>query len=324
MIFSADDIFRASIDDLEFTRLALEAFRHQASENPVYQKYLHLRNYTKTPTQCNEIPFLPIELFKSHTVLSGTQDIPETIFTSSGTTGTQVSKHFVTQPALYERSFLTGFEHFFGTATQFHFLALLPSYLERNGSSLIYMVEYLMKISGKGDFYLYDHPALDTKLADLEAQGIPSVLFGVSYALMDFAEKYPRALKHCRIIETGGMKGTRKELTKKELHQLLSNSFGELSICSEYGMTELLSQAYSQNSSVYTPVPWLKALVRDPHDPFAVTESGKGALNFIDLANLHSCCFIETHDLGSVDQHQFEVYGRMDNAQIRGCNLLVQ
>lgn len=324
MIFSADDIFRASIDDIGFTRLALEAFRYQSAENPVYRRYLQLRNFTKTPKHCTEIPFLPIELFKSQLILTGPQDLPATLFTSSGTTGTQTSKHYVAQPELYESSFMAGFEHFFGAPEQFHFLALLPSYLERNGSSLIYMVQHLMNVSGKGDFYLYDHEALDAKLAALEAQGMPSVLFGVSYALMDFASKFPRALNHCHIIETGGMKGTRKELTKTELHQLLASSFGAQSVCSEYGMTELLSQAYSQQSSIYTPVPWLKALVRDPYDPFSVNENGKGALNFIDLANIHSCCFIETHDLGTVADGRFEVHGRMDNAQIRGCNLMVQ
>lgn len=324
MIFSANDIFQAHIDDAEFTRLALEAFRYQSAENPVYRQYLQLRNFTRTPAHCTDIPFLPIELFKSQQIITSQGTVPATIFTSSGTTGTQTSKHYIAQPALYERSFMAGFEQFFGTAQQFHILALLPSYLERTGSSLVYMVDHLMTVSGQGDYYLYDHDALNTKLEVLEAQGLPSILFGVSYALMDFADKFPRALKHCRIIETGGMKGTRKELTKKELHQLLSHAFGHEAICSEYGMTELLSQAYAQHSTVYSPVPWLKALVRDPYDPFAVADSGKGALNFIDLANIYSCCFIETHDLGTVADGCFEVHGRMDNAQIRGCNLLVQ
>lgn len=324
MIFSADDIFSAHIDDHEFNLLALEAFRYQSADNPVFKEYLHLRNYRKNPEHYLQIPFLPIQLFKTHRIQTGNQTEAPVVFTSSGTTGAQTSKHYITHPEVYVESFMRGFELFFGDASQFHFLALLPSYLERSGSSLVYMVEHLMQVSGKGDYYLYNHSALYDKLQELERLGQQSILFGVSYALIDFAEKFPASLSHCQIIETGGMKGTRKELTKKELHELLQNSFGAQSISSEYGMTELLSQAYSVQSSIYTPVPWMKALVRDPYDPFALSDCGKGAFNFIDLANIHSCCFIETHDLGSVSSGKFEVSGRMDNAQIRGCNLLIQ
>lgn len=324
MIFSSGDIFRSSIDANEFNILALEAFSYQSCNNPVYKEYLSFRNYSGKPAHFTEIPFLPIELFKSHRIQTGVQNEHEIIFSSSGTTGAQTSKHFVANADTYVQSFTKCFELFFGSANKFHFLALLPSYLERTGSSLIYMVDHLMKASGKGDFFLHDHEALDAKLSQLESEGQQSILFGVSYALMDFAERFPRKLRHCKIIETGGMKGTRKEITKAELHSILTHSFGADNIASEYGMTELLSQAYSISSLSYQTAPWLKALVRDPYDPFAVSTEGKGALNFIDLANIDSCCFIETHDLGSITKNTFEIAGRMDNAQIRGCNLLVQ
>ncbi len=324
MIFSSSDIFRACIDDNEFNVLALEAFNYQSLENPVYKNYLHFRNFAHKPNHYLEIPFLPIELFKSHRIQSGVQGFEQVVFTSSGTTGAETSKHYVKNADRYIESFMRGFELFFGDAKQYHFFALLPSYLERSDSSLVYMVDHLMKTSGKGDYFLYDHHALDAMLHEVESTGQKSIIFGVSYALIDFAEQFPRALQFCQIVETGGMKGTRKELTKQELHTILSDSFGLDSVSSEYGMTELLSQAYAVRSSTFATVPWLKVLARDPYDPFAVSNQGKGALNFIDLANSDSCCFIETHDLGNVKDNTFDVFGRMDKAQIRGCNLLVQ
>jgi len=324
MNFSATDIINVHLDDASFNTLALEVFSFQSKENPVYKQYLALRNFARAPKHFTEIPFLPIDLFRTHRVLCKTEQDPETEFHSSGTTGHETSKHYIADAHIYEHSFMEGFRLFFGDPKEYEILALLPSYLERSHSSLIYMVEHLMKSSGKGAFFLHNQSDLADHLERLEQRGEKSILFGVSYALLDFAADFAMKLAHCTIIETGGMKGVRKEITKQELHAILKTAFGTVAVSSEYGMTELLSQAYAINSDTFRAVPWMKPIIRDLYDPFAIATEGKGGLNIIDLANIYSCSFIETQDIGSINSNcGFQILGRTDQSQIRGCNLLV-
>jgi hypothetical protein len=273
-----------------------------------------------------DIPFLPISFFKTKDVVSGVPVI-KTIFTSSGTTGGEASKHFVSDLELYERSFRNGFEKFYGPIDAYCILALLPSYLEREGSSLIYMVNDLIKKSGHSSsgFYLNDLNGLRKTLLTLQKQQQQILLIGVSFALLDMVEAQPMDLQNAIIMETGGMKGRRKELIREELHSLLKNGFGVDKIHSEYGMTELLSQAYSKGDGVFETPPWMKVMIRDTEDPFTYLTEGKtGGLNIIDLANVNSCAFIATQDLGKVYlNNTFEVLGRFDHSDIRGCNLMV-
>mgnify|MGYP006283483821 FL=1 len=322
----ADRIFSLA-DREDFNRTAPEVFRVQAENNPVYGSFLrHLGIEPRSVSAVDQIPFLPIGFFKSHRVVTG-GGTPELVFESSGTTGMHTSRHYVKDPGLYERSFLTTFRNQYGNPEEYCILALLPSYLERQRSSLVYMTHRLIEKSGHPDsgFYLDNLEALATMMKKRITDRHPTLLLGVSFALLDLAEHYPMHLPpEFILMETGGMKGRRKELTKEELHETLCRSFGKTVIHSEYGMTELLSQAYSHGRNRFTPPPWMRIMIRDPHDPLAPAGPGRtGGINVIDLANLHSCAFIATADLGRVyEDGSFEVMGRFDHADIRGCNLL--
>tara|TARA_Y100000782_G_scaffold115587_1_gene160884 strand:+ start:8198 stop:9196 length:999 start_codon:yes stop_codon:yes gene_type:complete len=312
----------------DFNSVALAVFNYQAQNVPVYKQFLKLLNIDPlTITQVEDIPFLPISLFKTQRIISA--DAKEEItFLSSGTTGMSQSQHLIQKLALYEASFLKAFEQFYGAVDQYHILALLPSYLEREGSSLIYMVDALIKKSNSAhsNYYLHNLDELAEKLEMLDKAGEKVVLIGVSYALLDLMEKHVFQLSNTIIMETGGMKGKRKEMIKAELHALLKKGFGTKKIHSEYGMTELLSQAYSLGNELFHCPNWMKILIREPNDPFALLQEGQsGGINVIDLANLYSCSFIATQDLGKLHSNNtFEVLGRFDNSDIRGCNLLVQ
>lgn len=311
----------------EFAERSLEVFRYQYSQNEVYKSFCDLLG--KNPqivSAVPEIPFLPIELFKSHKVISSEKQ-EEILFTSSGTTGQQTSKHFVTDLSLYEESFRRGFELFYGNVEDYVVLALLPSYLERKGSSLIYMAQDLIKRSKRSDsgFYLNDLDGLREKLRFLEEEGQKVLLIGVSFALLDLAERYKLNLKHTIVMETGGMKGRRREMIRAELHESLKSGLGVENVHSEYGMTELLSQAYALKNGIFECPPWMKILIRDPEDALTLLPQGKsGGINIIDLANINSCSFIATQDLGkNLRNGKTEILGRFDNSDIRGCNLMV-
>ncbi len=310
----------------EFEAVALEVFEYQFTNNKVYGEFC--KYLDKEPGRVNtleEIPFLPIEFFKSKNIVSNSQP-PEIIFTSSGTTGTAISKHHVTDLALYEKSFLKAFTGFYGAPSDYIFLALLPSYLERKGSSLIYMADYLIKESGniESGFYLNNLDELAEKLISLDSNGEKVFLIGVSFALLDLIEKKRFRLKNTIVMETGGMKGRRKEMIREELHHHLKNGFGVDNIHSEYGMTELLSQAYSKGEGVFDCPGWMKILIRDPEDALSLLSGEKtGGINVIDLANINSCSFIATQDLGRIKNNQVEILGRFDNSDVRGCNLLL-
>lgn len=306
----------------DFDRMTLEVFRFQAEACAPYREYLELLGVDPAAVECPEqIPFLPIELFKSHRVYCGSNP-PQQIFTSSSTTGQTPSRHYVADLRIYEEAFTRSFELFYGPAEQTAIYALLPNYLEREGSSLIYMVEGLIRRGG-GGFYLYDHDAL---LRDMEAHQGKKILLGVSYALWDLAEEQRGALHDVIVMETGGMKGRREELPREEFHRLLCDAFGVQSIHSEYGMAELMSQAYSDGNGIFRTPPWMRICVRDLNDPFRLLPSGAtGGVNLIDLANLYSCSFLQTQDLGKVyDDGSFRILGRISGSEIRGCNLLVQ
>jgi len=312
----------------KFSSLALDIFNYQARNNPVYSKYLELLGRKEQKIQTvEEIPFLPIEFFKREKVLSDTSP-PELIFESSATTSRVPSRHYVADQQLYINSFTRCFELFLGKPSRYCILALLPSYLERKNSSLAFMADELIKISKHplSGFFLNDYEKLFERLKKLEADGSRTILLGVAFALMDFAEKFPISLKNSIVIETGGMKGRRKEITRAELHSFLKQRFGVEKIYSEYGMTELLSQAYSTGNGIFKSPPWMKILVRNPLDPFEYLPAGEtGALNIIDLANIHSCAFIQTDDLGKLHPDgTFEIFGRLAHAELRGCNLLLE
>jgi phenylacetate-coenzyme A ligase PaaK-like adenylate-forming protein len=314
-------------DEAAFESLALEIFQIQYKNCITYKRYVDFLGINvKNITQLTQIPFLPIEFYKNHIILH--KDYNETIiFFSSGTTGVTQSKHYVANQQLYQQSFIKTFEAFYGAIENYCFLALLPDYLEREGSSLIYMVNNLMKISNhpQNGFYLNEYKELEESVRVLKENGEKYMVFGVTYALLDFAEQYKVDLSDGIVMVTGGMKGKRKELTTKEVDSLLKNSFSLKQVHSEYGMTELLSQAYSNGDGLFSTPNWMKVLIRDTYDPFSYQPDGKsGGINVIDLANLYSCSFIETKDLGRKNKNgQFEVLGRFDNSDIRGCNLLV-
>lgn len=325
-MISAADIFSIS-SQKQFEKIALKVFRHQYENNQVYREFCELLKIDSHKVKSVEqIPFLPIQFFKSHNVVSNT-DAVEAVFTSSGTTGTITSKHLVTDASIYEESYRKGFSEFYGNIEDYIVLALLPSYLEREGSSLIYMVEDLIKLSNQPEsgFYLHNHDELIKKLIELDQAGQNVILIGVTYALLDLIEKQQFNLKHTIIMETGGMKGKRKEMIREELHQQLCEGFGVSSIHSEYGMTELLSQAYSLGEGVFECPSWIQILIRDTEDALTYISQGKtGGINVIDLANINSCSFIATQDLGKKNpNNSFEVLGRFDNSDIRGCNLMV-
>jgi phenylacetate-coenzyme A ligase PaaK-like adenylate-forming protein len=332
-LISTTDIFSIS-NPKQFEKIALKVFRFQYENNLVYKEFCTLMNTNVQEVKSlQQIPFLPIQFFKSHTVISNSDAIQET-FTSSGTTGILTSKHLVTDISLYEESYQKGFTQFYGNIEDYVILALLPSYLEREGSSLIYMVKDLIEKTNNPEsgFYLHNHEALIEKLIELDASGQNVILIGVTYALLDLIEKHPFQLKNTFIMETGGMKGKRKEMIREELHEQLCGGFGVSAIHSEYGMTELLSQAYSLGDGVFECPSWMQILIRDTEDALTYSENGKtGGINVIDLANINSCSFIATQDLGKKNPKQpagrqagsFEVLGRFDNSDIRGCNLMV-
>ena len=325
-MISKEDIFSIA-SKKEFEKITLKVFRFQYENNSVYQSFcIHLGKNPSNVKQIADIPFLPIQFFKSDTILS-TSDQPQVVFTSSGTTGMTTSKHFVTDASLYEDSYNKAFAQFYGNIEDYCVLALLPSYLEREGSSLIYMVEDLIARSNHKDsgFYLNDLEQLSNKIIELENEGQNIILIGVTYALLDLIEFKKFQLKNTIIMETGGMKGRRKEMIREELHQILCEGFGVPTIHSEYGMTELLSQAYSLGNGIFECPIWMDVLIRDTEDALSYVENGKtGGINVIDLANINSCSFIATQDLGKKFENKtFEVLGRFDNSDIRGCNLMV-
>ena len=307
--------------------MALKVFRFQYENNLVYKEFCTLMNTNVQEVKSlQQIPFLPIQFFKSHTVISNQNPIQET-FTSSGTTGIINSRHCVTDISIYEESYQKGFAQFYGNIEDYVVLALLPSYLEREGSSLIYMVKDLIALTKNPEsgFYLHNHDALIENLIALDSSGQNILLIGVTYALLDLIEKQHFQLKNTFIMETGGMKGKRKEMIREELHEQLCKGFGVPAIHSEYGMTELLSQAYSLGEGVFECPSWMHILIRDPEDALTYIKNGKtGGINVIDLANINSCSFIATQDLGKKNpNNSFEVLGRFDNSDIRGCNLMV-
>lgn len=311
----------------EFNELAMQLFHHQLAHNPVYSEYMsYLRADPEAARSLEEIPFLPITFFKTHKVICG-EYTEELVFKSSGTGGKR-SKHYIRSADLYRRAFTEDFTYFFNHPENYRFLGLLPSYLSMEGSSLIFMVDDLIRSGNhrESGFYLDDYDKLSRQIIYLSEKKIPTVLIGVSYALLDFAEKYPYNLgDHIVIMETGGMKGRRKEITREDLHKRLCSAFGKKEICSEYGMTELLSQAYSKGHGRLLCPSWMKVMIRDIQDPFSILEHGQtGAINIIDLANMHSCAFIETQDLGrTYPDGSFDVLGRTDTSDIRGCNLML-
>ncbi len=323
-------IFAAS--SVNFTELAVELFNFQYRYNDVYRNYCNTLNIL--PSQVDtitKIPFLPVEFFKTHEIKASYFE-PETIFESSGTTSSVNSRHLVRDTAVYKKSFTACFEKFYGQAKNKCILGLLPSYLERNNSSLVFMVEELIKQSDNNlsGFYLSDYDKLLQTILHNEILKQSTLLIGVTYALLDFAEKHPIQLRNTIVMETGGMKGRREEMTRQQVHSRLQNNLGVSLIHSEYGMTELLSQAYSKGDGIFHCPPWMKVLIREEDDPFAIFIADAlqekpitGAINIIDLANIYSCSFIATADVGRLYSNEsFEVLGRMDNSDIRGCSLM--
>ena len=325
-----DKIF--SVTEIGFDELALAIFQFQFAANPVYRSYANAIGIRAAQVdKIEKIPFLPISLFKTDKIKAGEFN-PVVIFESSGTTQTINSRHYVKDVAVYVESFTKAFQHAYGKITEWCILGLLPSYLEKGNSSLVYMVENLIRQCGhsQSGFYLYDFEKLKTTLLDLEDLKQKTLLIGVTYALLDFAEIAPIPLNYTTIMETGGMKGRREELTRMEVHDRLKKAFGKKEIHSEYGMTELLSQAYSKKDGRFKCPPWMDILIRDEEDPLSVTmprfetaASSTGALNIIDLANVYSCSFIATDDVGKLySDGSFEILGRMDGSDLRGCSLL--
>jgi len=320
-------IFTATSDQA-FHELALMEFHYQYQYNPVYRQYCDLLRIDPLRIEDVEhIPFLPIEMFKKHRILAGDRQW-EKVFASSGTTGMEHSKHYVRKLALYRASFTKAFEWFYGDVSDYCILGFLPGYAENPHSSLIYMVDELIRLSGHSasGFYLNDQHTLSQKMRELEQQGQKTLLLGVSFALLDLAEQHRFNLRNILVMETGGMKGRREEITREELHRQLTQSFGLEKIHSEYGMAEMLSQAYSQGNGRFNAPPWMRVKIRDFYDPFHYHGTGKrGGINIIDLANIYSCPFLETKDIGKLHPAgSFEVLGRFDYSDIRGCNLLTE
>ncbi|MGY8951415.1 MAG: acyl transferase [Flavobacteriales bacterium] len=320
-----EEIFNIHSEE-EFVKICLQIYELQMDNNPIYSAYSQIILKGEIPKKLEEIPFLPIEFFKTEQIICVTQKIEE-IFLSSGTTGNQ-SKHLVSDLSIYENSFRNAFQLFYGDITDYCILSLLPNYREREGSSLIYMVDDLIKRSEhpKSGFYLNNYKEVSETILELEKNGQKTLLIGVSYALLDLAKDYPMKLENTIIMETGGTKGKRKELLKEELHKILKETFSLDSIHSEYGMTELLSQSYSEGDNIFKTPPWKKVLIRDVNDPLTILGKNRsGGINIIDLANIYSCPFIATQDLGRLHEDgSFSVLGRFDNSDVRGCNLLVQ
>jgi len=323
----SETIFRIK-NEQDFEDAALRIFKYQYINNAVYQRFCNLLGVISSSVKYSaDIPYLPISFFKQTKIMSSSSAIQQ-VFTSSGTTGSITSRHYITDLSIYEKSFRKGFYYFYGNITDYTVLGLLPSYLERKNSSLIYMTEKLIKESQQVEsgFYLNEIEELITTIHRLQKQNKKILLIGVSFALVDIAEKYDLHLdKNIIIMETGGMKGRRKEMIRPELHQILKKGFGVSTIHSEYGMTELLSQAYSQGQGIFYCPPWMKISIRDTEDPLKSLPSGKtGGINIIDLANIYSCSFIATQDLGKTHPNgSFEILGRFDHSDIRGCSLMV-
>lgn len=319
-----DKIF--TVEPADFEQLALEVFHFQYNNNAIYQEYVNALSIVGSNVRSMEqIPFLPIRFFKTADIKTTVFE-PEAVFESSGTTQTVNSRHYVKDLNIYRQSFLKAWDKFYGPVQDWCVIGLLPAYLERQNSSLVVMVNDMIKLSNhtQSGFYLYEHEKLAQVLQELEKQGQKTLLIGVTFGLLDFAEKYPMPLKHTIIMETGGMKGRRREMTREEVHLLLTTAFQTNAIHSEYGMTELLSQAYSYGNGIFTCPPWMKILMRQDDDPLDVRVAGSGIINVIDLANLYSCSFIATDDVGTVmPDGSFEVLGRVDTSDIRGCNLLI-
>jgi hypothetical protein len=318
-----------TVNEATFENIALSVFQYQAKENPVYKSYLQMRRIDPVCVHSiNKVPFLPIDFFKNQDVKTGSWK-EDTHFVSSGTTGSKTSTHRLPDADFYRQNTRLCFEHFFGPVSNYHFLALLPSYLEQSNSSLVAMMEYFIRCSGSlgSGFYLNNLSKLVYDIEELRKKSPKKiVVFGVAFALLDLAEKHSPDLSNCLVFETGGMKGRRKEITREELHEKLKKGFNVDQIYSEYGMTELFSQAYSGVNMNFKCPPWMRVLARDSNDPFLVGMVNKpGGLNVIDLANLHAIAFIETGDMGRVWlDGSFEVLGRLDNSDIRGCNLLAE
>ena len=311
-----------------FNSIALKVFRYQMQYNKIYSQYvLSLKVNLDSITHYSNIPFLPIEFFKTQYIVCDKVSPKAICFSSSGTTGQITSKHYVNEVSIYENSFKKGFELFYGTPSDYCILALLPNYLERQGSSLVYMFNQLINDSkhSLSGFYLNNLTDLQKTISELKKQNQKTILLGVTHALLDLAELNVELTDNFIVMETGGMKGRRKEMLKEELHQYLEEKFNISSIHSEYGMTELLSQAYSKKSGIFECSPWMKILIRDMNDPFNyISEKKSGGINVIDLANINSCSFIETKDLGRITTDlKFEILGRFDNSDLRGCNLMV-
>ncbi|HXB12912.1 MAG TPA: acyl transferase [Bacteroidia bacterium] len=322
------DIFSPLLEK-DFERIALEVYHLQYEGNKVYNTYASAMG--KTPAnvkQLGDIPFLPVSFFKTHDIVCGAKNEGGKIFTSSSTTSDVPSRHIVNDITIYEKSFRKSFEYFYGDIKEWCILALLPSYLERSGSSLVYMAEDMVKhcANKHSGFFLNNMEDLRDKLLMLEKEGQKTLLLGVTFALLNFSENYPLKLKHTTILETGGMKGKRQEIPRKEVHQQLINAFGVSSIHSEYGMTELLSQAYSKGKGIFYAPSQMRIMVRDIYDPLQTGVRGQtGAINIIDLANMNSCSFIATDDVGIVHEDgSFEISGRLDQSDIRGCNLMAE
>ena len=324
-MINIDDIFKIS-DPIYFKDLALKIYDFQYKNNRVYRQFCNLNNKNLDNVQeILEIPFLPISFFKTHKILSSKKI--EKIFFSSGTTNKIISKHFVSDLNLYEKSFLTNFQENFGDPRDYTIIGLLPNYLENKSSSLIYMVKRLINKSNceESGFYLNEYDLLIKKILRLENLSKKIILIGVSYALLDLIETKKINLKNTIVLETGGMKGTRKEMVKEEFHEVLKSGFGIKNIQSEYGMTELLSQAYSKGDGIFECPNWMKVIIRDINDAQNMEFNKKtGGINIIDLANLYSCSFIATDDLGKmVGESNFQILGRIDNSDLRGCNQLI-
>lgn len=319
-----DKIF--GVKEENFEALALEVFRFQAKNNPVYSDFLKaLKVEPARVSKITEIPFLPVRFFKSNQIKT-TQFTPQAIFESSGTSASVNSRHFVKDLLLYEESFTKGFELAYGPINQYCIIGLLPSYLERGDSSLVYMVDKLVQLSEhpQSGFYLSEYEQLAVVLQELEKRKQPALLIGVTFALLDFAEKHSFPLQHTIVMETGGMKGRRQEMIRPEVHEILKKAFNLSVVHSEYGMTELLSQAWSKGEGVFKCPPWMKVLMRDEEDPFLIKSAGSGTINIIDLANIWSCSFIATDDVGKLNADgSFEVLGRVDGSDLRGCSLMV-
>lgn len=325
-MISGKEIF-AIRTETEFNSRALEVFGHQYRENPVYRRFLESLNLDPEKIHhYTRIPFLPIGFFKMHRVVTG-EGPDEKVFLSSGTTGTEKSRHYLTDVALYRESIRRGFSHFFGDAAQYDIFALMPAPEENPNSSLIFMVDEWIRNSGSAGsgFYLHEQAGLAKKLSEEGKNRRKKILIGLTYALLDFTERFPLSFAGGIVMETGGMKGRREEMVREELHRLLKQHFLVSQIHSEYGMTELLSQAISEGEGVFRSPPWMKILIRDPDDPLELIPPGRtGGVNIIDLANIHSCSFIATQDLGKLHPDgSFEILGRFDDSDLRGCSLMV-